>query len=133
MLGVVWVLGFLAFWWFGRRRKTVAEETVVPPPPGYAERMRPLVEAAASGDLTIEGQAELERLMTGYWRERLALPETRMSEALAALKRHAEAGALLRAMELWLHRPGGVSREEIHALLEPYRQNDQPKQEEVMP
>jgi len=130
-LGVVWVLGLLAFWWFGRKRKTVAEETVVAPPPGYAERMRPLVEAAAAGNLTVSGQAELERLMTGYWREKLALPDSRMAEALAALKRHPEAGALLRAMERWLHRPGGVSRDEIRSLLEPYRQNDNLKPEEA--
>jgi hypothetical protein len=130
-LGAVWVLGLLAFWWFGRRRKTVAEETVVAPPPGYAERMRPLVEAAAAGNLTVNGQAELERLMTGYWREKLALPDSRMAEALAALKRHPEAGALLRAMERWLHRPGGVSRDEIRSLLEPYRQNDNLKPEEA--
>jgi hypothetical protein len=123
-LGVLWVLGLLAFWWFGRRRKIVTEETIVAPPPGYAERMRPLVEAAAAGDLTVNGQAELERLMTGYWREKLALPDSRMAEALAALKRHPEAGALLRAMERWLHRPGGVSPEEIRSLLEPYQKMD---------
>lgn len=123
-LGAVWVLGLLAFWWFGRRRKTVVEEQVAVAPPGYAERMRPFVEAAAAGTLTVDGQAELERLMTGYWREKLALPDSRMAEALAALKRHPEAGALLRAMERWLHRPGGATREEVRSLLEPYRRNE---------
>jgi hypothetical protein len=45
-----------------------------------------------------------------------------MADALAELKRHIEAGALLRALERWLHRPGGATREEISDLLEPYRQ-----------
>lgn len=117
----VWVLGLLAFAWFGRRRKQEHSIEETPPPPSYAERMRPLVEAAAAGDLTATGQAELERLMTGYWREKLSLPDQRMADTLAALKRHDEAGELLLALERWLHSPGGASREEIGGLLEPYR------------
>jgi hypothetical protein len=81
-----------------------------------------LVEAAAAGELGPEGQAQLERLLTGYWRERLALPELRMAEAVMRLKAHAEAGELLRALERWLHRPGGISATEVSVLLEPYRQ-----------
>lgn len=117
---VVWVIGLLAFLWFGRRRKSEAVVEEVVPPPSYAERMRPLVEAAAAGELSANGQAELERLMTGYWREKLELPEQRMADALAELKRHPEAGALLLALERWLHRPGGASREEISSLLNSY-------------
>jgi hypothetical protein len=83
--------------------------------------MRPYVEAAAAGSLTASGQAELERLMTGYWREKLDLPERRMADILAGLKRHPEAGSLLLALERWLHRPGGASATEINGLLEPYR------------
>jgi hypothetical protein len=120
-LAVVWVLGLAAFAWFGRRRKVVVFEQPVLPPPTYAERMRPFVEAAAAGTLGVAGQAELERLMTGYWRDKLALPERRMADALAALKAHPQAGELLRTIERWLHRPGGVPAAEIHGLLEPYR------------
>lgn len=120
-LAVLWVLGLLAFAWFGRRRKSAEVVEILPPPPSYAERMRPFVEAAAAGTLTASGQAELERLMTGYWRVKLALPEQRMADTLAALKRHAEAGSLLQALERWLHRPGGASPEEVNSLLEPYR------------
>lgn len=120
-LAVLWMLGLFAFYWFGRRRKIVEVEVITPPPPSYAERMRPLVEAAAAGHLSVTGQAELERLMTGYWREKLALPERRMADSLGALKRHPDAGALLLALERWLHRPGGASREDIDGLLEPYR------------
>jgi hypothetical protein len=124
MLGglvVVWLCGLPALIWLGRKKKVDAVEEVVLPPPTYAERMRPYVEAAAAGQLTTAGQAELERLMTGYWREKVASPGQRMAEALAALKGHAEAGSLLRALEHWLHQPGGASRAEIERLLEPYR------------
>jgi hypothetical protein len=120
-LATVWVLGLFAFSWIGRRKKTAVVIEQAPPPPGYAERMRPLVEQAAAGKLSASGQAELERLMTGYWREKISLHDPRMADALAAMKRHPEAGAILRALERWLHRPGGASREEINSLLEPYR------------
>lgn len=121
-LAAIWVLGLLGYIWLGRRKKSVTVEETLPPPPSYAERMRPFVEAAAAGDLTSSGQAELERLMIGYWRDKLALSEQRMADTLAALKRHTEAGMLLRALERWLHRPGGASPEEINLLLVPYRQ-----------
>lgn len=120
-LAALWVLGLAAFAWFGRRRKSAVVEEVLVPPPTYAERMLPLVEAAAAGTLTISGQAELERLMTGFWRDKLSLPELRMADALMALKDHPQAGALLRALERWLHRPGGAPEAEIRGLLEPYR------------
>jgi hypothetical protein len=121
MLAIVWVLGLIGFYWFGRRKKPVIVVEPAPPPPSYAERMRPLVEAAAAGTLAVSGQAELERLMTGYWRDKLALPDQRMADTLAALKRHQDAGALLLALERWLHRPEGASQSEIDRLLEPYR------------
>ena len=122
ILAALWVLGLFAFAWFGRRKKPVEVVDDTPPPPTYAERMRPFVEAAAAGNLTPSGQAQFERLMTGYWREKLGLPEQqRMAESFAALLRDEDAGSLLRAMERWLHRPGGASPAEINSLLEPYR------------
>ena len=136
MLGafaILWVAGLVAFAWFGRRRTSVSVEAPVPPPPSYAERMRPLVEAAAAGSLSVSGQAELERLMTGYWREKLALPGRRMADMLAALKCHPDAGVLLLALERWLHRPGGATRQEIDLLLEPYRNLPAPAAKEGLP
>jgi hypothetical protein len=120
-LAAIWVFGLVAFHWFGRRKKPDPVVETAPPSPGYAERMRPLVEAAAAGNLSVSGQAELERLMTGYWRDKLALPDQRMADALAILKRHPDAGTLLLALERWLHRPGGANRAEIDRLLDPYR------------
>lgn len=127
-LAVLWLCGLPALIWLGRKRKAAIVEDVIVPTPSYAERLRPFVEAAAAGELTTAGQAELERLLTGYWRERIARPDQRMSEALAALKGHPEAGSLLRALERWLHQPGGASRTEIDGLLEPYRQPDLAKE-----
>jgi hypothetical protein len=132
-LAALWVLGLIGFYWIGRRRKPVVVVEMVPPPPSYAERMRPLVEAAAAGTLAVSGQAELERLMTGYWRDKLSLPDQRMADTLAALKRHPDAGALLLALERWLHRPGGATQAEIDRLLEPYRHLPVPAGKEGTP
>jgi hypothetical protein len=132
-LVLLWVLGLAGFYWFGRRRKPAVVVEPVVPPPSFAERMRPLVEAAAAGTLAVAGQAELERLMTGYWRDKLALPDARMADTLAALKRHPDAGALLLALERWLHRPGGATRPEIERLLEPYRHLPVPAGKEDAP
>jgi hypothetical protein len=120
-LTVLWVGGIITFIVLSRRKRVVAAPAVVVPEPSFAERIRPLVLEAAEGRLDLEGQATLERLLMGFWREKLNLSDLPIAEALSRLKLHAEAGELLRALERWLHRPGGVSREEISALLEPYR------------
>ena len=120
-LALLWLACLPALIWLGRKKQAAAVEEVSAPPPTYAERMLPYVEDAAAGRLTAAGQAELERLMTGYWREKVADPAPRMAGALAALKKHPEAGPLLHALESWLHRPGNTPRAEIERLLEPYR------------
>ncbi|MCU0779629.1 MAG: hypothetical protein MUF04_00850 [Akkermansiaceae bacterium] len=120
-LAALWIIGFVIIARLGRRKLAVAAAPPPPPPLTYAERMRPLLEAAAGGTLDTGGQAELERLMTGYWRQKLALPDHRMNAALAELRAHPEAGSLILALERWLHRPGGADPEEINNLLEPYR------------
>jgi hypothetical protein len=121
VLGVVWAGGIAVFIIASRKKREMEVPALVTPPPSLAERLRPLVEAAAAGQLSVEGQATLERLLMGYWREKLNLPQVRMTDALVRLKAHAEAGELLRALERWLHRPGGVAKEEIAPLLQPYR------------
>ncbi len=124
MLGILaflWVAGIAAFIYFGRKKKPKIVPVAIPPQPTFAERIRPYVEQAADGKLSANDKAKLERLLTRYWRERLSLREQRMAASLAELKRHDEAGALLRALERWLHRPGGATREEIDDLLAPYR------------
>jgi hypothetical protein len=119
-LGVIWIGGFVAYAMANRKKRPPAFEIYEIPTLSLAERLRPLVEAAARGELNVAGQANLERLLIGYWREKLNLPDQRMADALRQLKAHGEAGDLLRALERWLHRPGGVSTEEVSALLRPY-------------
>ena len=120
-LAVAWAGGLITFIVVSRRKRPVEIPLAVAPEPSLAERLRPLVEAAAAGELSVEDQARLERLLMGYWRDKLNLPELRMADALARLKAHGEAGELLRTLERWLHRPGGATREEVSGLLAPYR------------
>jgi len=118
---LLWVGGIVGFVMSYRKRRKVDQPVVLTPEPTIAERLRPLVEAAARGQLSVEEKAQVERLLTGFWRERLGLPEARMADAVAQLKAHAEAGALLGAVERWLHRREGASAEQISELLAPYR------------
>ncbi|MBK1825703.1 hypothetical protein [Haloferula rosea] len=120
-LGIVWILGWIALAWFGRRKRTVEDEVTAAAEPDLAEQLRPYVEQAAAGELNSRGQAELERLLTAYWRDRLKLPQQRMASELAALRKHPEAGGLIQALERWLHHPDGASDDEIESLLAPYR------------
>jgi hypothetical protein len=122
VLGILWAGGIAAFAWSYRKKRVVAAPMAVAATPSLAERLRPLVEAAAAGRLSTEGKAQLERMLLGYWREKLDLAHLRMAGALTRLREHAEAGQLLRALERWLHRREGASAEEVAALLEPYRQ-----------
>lgn len=117
---VLWMAG-LVYFARAMRRKKVPPPLPPAPPPSLAERMRPLVEAAAAGRLSADGQAQLERLLLGYWREKLGLAaDLPMPAALAKLKAHAEAGAMVRALEAWLHSPRGATEKEISELLKPY-------------
>lgn len=118
--GALWLVGLGWFAWKSRRVKPVPPPTPVRPPT-LAELMRPLVEAAAAGQLSPAGQAQLERMLMGFWREKLGLEaDLPMVAALARLKQHAEAGPLVLALERWLHSRQGATQADIAKLLEPY-------------
>lgn len=117
--GVLWVLGLLAILFVGRRRARAAARPAGPPT--LADRLRPLVEAVAAGHAPEAQKAELERLLVAFWRERLGLREHKADAALAAIRAHAEAGALLRQLEYWLHNPRPPAPVDVQALLAPYR------------
>lgn len=105
------------------RRRSAPEAPPVPPAPTLAEQLRPLVEAAASGKLSMSERAHLELMLYQYWRARLGLSE-RQSEAVSRLREHPEAGKLVRAMERWLHAgrtPDAQPDQEITSLLEPFQ------------
>jgi hypothetical protein len=126
--GYRWWIGAAAGVWalltvplfFARRRRPQKVEAAPVVQPTLAERMRPLVELATKGQLTGDQQAQLERMLLGHWRERLGLDSLSLSEATARLRAHPEAGALLRALEDWLHRPAGAANVDLDAVLSPY-------------
>lgn len=118
-LGIAWAVGLVAILFAFRKRRSAT--VVAAPQPTLADRLRPVVARALQGTLEPEGRAELERLLLSFWRKRLALESTPAQQAIAMMRAHAEAGALLRALEQWLHRkqPEPI---DIEALLSPYAQ-----------
>ncbi|WP_165073333.1 hypothetical protein [Paludisphaera rhizosphaerae] len=112
-----------------RGRRTAASRRVEAARPiTLGERLKPLVGAAIDGTLDDSGRAELERLLIGYWRDRLGLQGERPAVALAAMRANPEAGPLLRGLEDWLHRPDFDPKargEELAALLRPYLNADE--------
>ena len=119
VVGVLWGLGLLAILFVGRRFRRKAAPTVAVPT--LADRLRPLVEEVASGRADDARKAELERLLVAFWRARLDLGAVKAADAIVAIRRHAEAGALLRQIEAWLHMPTPPAKVDVAALLAPYR------------
>ena len=103
-----------------RRRPPPAVEPP-PPAPTLADQLRPLVESAVAGSLSIRGRGQLELLLYMHWRERLGLAGSQ-AEAVARLRRDPQAGALLRAVETWLHAGLSAARadDDVASLLAPY-------------
>ena len=92
--------------------------------PTLADLLRPLVERAMGDGLSVREQGRLELLLLHFWRERLGMHDMSPSDTLAHLRRHAEAGELLRAVERWLHARGAGApqpTDDIGELLRPYQ------------
>ena len=70
--------------------------------------------------LSASQQAQLERLLLTHWRQRLGLENVEATEAMPRLREHPDAGALLRALEDWLHRRPGTVKVDVEAMLAPY-------------
>ncbi len=119
LAGIVWVAGLLAILFVGRKRKARAAAPVAAPT--LADRLRPLVERVASGAADTGAKAELERMLVSFWRLRLGLRDQKAAAALATIREHPDAGALLRQIELWLHAPTPPADLDLGKLLEPYR------------
>lgn len=117
----LWLLAFFVILRMGRRPAAAAVEAAGAKPPTFAERLRPLVERAAAGELSADGQATLERMLIAYWQRRLGLGGVEGEELIARLREHPEAGALLRTLEDWLHRPPGSRTVAVEPVLAPYR------------
>jgi hypothetical protein len=119
----VWLVGLVAIiWWIrAEHARQHGSTTSSHKPRSLADRLRPIVQDAIAGK-TNEGQlAELERMLLAFWRKRLKLDNMNAADAIAALREHQEAGALLEQLEVWLHRPGNAGKVDVAALLEPYQ------------
>jgi hypothetical protein len=118
--GCLWLAGLIALLCWRRKRTTAAPAAEAPDPP-LAERLRLLLEQARTGALDADSRARLERLVLGFWRERLGLTNLPVPEAVRQLRDHPEAGSLLRQVEEWLHSGKSASREsDMARLLAPY-------------
>jgi hypothetical protein len=117
--GVFW-LGVMALLLFGFKKKTEAQLEQRIKPVTLADVLRPLVKQAQAGELSQSGQAQLERTLLGVWRKRLHLEDEDPAAAIIKLRADQEAGALLRELEKWLHKPGAAGEVDLAELLKPY-------------
>jgi hypothetical protein len=122
-LGALWLAAPLLYFAV-RAALRRPEPPAAPPPPAptLADQLRPLVESAMAGSLSIQGRGQLELMLYMHWRQRLGL-DGPQAQAVARLRRDAQAGELLRAVEAWLHaRPDEAPADgDVAALLAPYR------------
>ncbi len=119
--GVLWLAGL---GWIVRsmRKRQVAQARRALPT--LADRLRPLVERAARGELDARASAQLEAALVALWRKRLGLEALEAGECHLQLKSHPEAGPLLSGLERWLHAPPGAHAVDVAALLAPYQALD---------
>jgi hypothetical protein len=121
VFGGLWIAGLAAIliW---RKKKPVTAEADGSAMPSLAERLRPLVGAAAKGELSSGDRAKLERLVIGHWREqRPDIAAMAPAEAMMKLRNDADASPLVLALERWLHAPSNTtSNSDIEKLLAPY-------------
>ena len=117
---VLWLLGLLAilFWGRGKSKRNVVskkQQTV-------ADRLRPLIDKAATGELDTREQAELERVLDAFWRKKLRIEHLPAKQFREKLRTHTEASKMLNQLDAWLHRPGENESVDVLELLQPYEQ-----------
>lgn len=119
--GIVWGAGLVAILFAGRGKANTGEASG-PVPTSLADRLRPVVQQAIAGNLSNARLAELELMLVAFWRKRLGIEQADAAEVIPRLRTHAEAGPLLRQLEVWLHQPRSSGRDvNVAGLLEPYR------------
>jgi len=117
----LWIAGLVAILLWRKKAVNAAGPDADATPP-LSERLRPLVGAAAKGDLSSDDRAKLERLVIGHWRERRPdIAAMAPAEAMMKLRSDADASPLVLALERWLHAPSSAtSQSDIEKLLAPY-------------
>ncbi|MBN2210064.1 MAG: hypothetical protein JW709_01595 [Sedimentisphaerales bacterium] len=121
MTWVCWALLLIPLIFVGRPKKQTAlvEEPVYIPT--LADLLRPLVQRALDGQMTLSDKTHLERLLMNYWCTRLHLGREPMITTVEQLKQHPQAGELLRHLEHWLHEPPGRHKVDLAEILSPYQ------------
>jgi hypothetical protein len=121
VFGGLWVAGLVAILLW-KKKTPLAEGAGADTQLPLAERLRPLIGAAAKGELSSDDRAKLERLVIGHWRERRPdIAAMAPAEAMMKLRTDADASPLVLALERWLHAPSNTtSTSDIEKLLAPY-------------
>jgi hypothetical protein len=121
VFGGLWIAGLVGILLW-KKKQPLAEGSGPDVRLPLAERLRPLVGAAAKGELSSDDRAKLERLVIGHWRERRPdIAAMAPAEAMMKLRTDADASPLVLALERWLHAPGSnTSTSDIEKLLAPY-------------
>ena len=117
--GVIWVLGLFAILFAGRYSygRPTQEDKVVT----VADRLKPLVDHAVAGDITVSQQAELERVLVAFWRKKLKLAHLPADRLRKELREHPEASVLLGQIDSWLHQPDADASVNVEDVLQPYQ------------
>ncbi|MFO0826811.1 MAG: hypothetical protein U0572_01570 [Phycisphaerales bacterium] len=105
------------------RRAPPAPHVDVPPPPTIADQLRPLVQSAMAGSLSIADRGRLELLLYRFWRDALELGGLTPAESIGHMRHDPRAGRLIVAVERWLHSGADSSPrpdDDIAELLAPY-------------
>lgn len=116
---VLWLAGLFLILFYGRgklyRPELKRKEVTV------ADRLKPLLEQATTGQLSVNEQAELERVLVAFWRKKLRLAHLSAKELRNKLRGHPDAGQMLAMIDRWLHQPPSGDEFDIDKLVEPYR------------
>ena len=120
-LGLLWLCGLIALMLVGRKKRQRASKSSASPVT-LADRLRPLVRQAMDGTIDTNGQAQLDRLITSYWRQKLKLEDLSAPDLRDQLRQHPESSQALAQLDRWLYAPADSadSQVDINELLSPY-------------
>jgi len=115
----LWVLGLLAL--IFAKRKTPMIEVIEEQQVTLADLLQQRIEAASANQMDPRQYAELERMLTAFWRRKLDLESVPTHIALEKIKAHSDAGPLMRQLETWMHSPVRSENVDLGELLKPFR------------
>lgn len=120
---VFWLLLPLVILGILRWLRPVPPEPVIEVTLTIADKLRPYVDQALSGELDTEGKAAMERLLLAFWRDDLNLGSFRHAQALQTMRQHEVAGELIITVEHWLHsgKETSAGNDQVEKLLQPYK------------